>query len=203
MQVSRIWHYLLRASYKRTILGIFVRTLVSGREERKTVFTKVEEALLLIKKFDPKRFNQIQSLVRCIFVFGDPTARGKWHQDLQTCEIQEEYVRSPDTAISEIASTIVHEATHARLMRLDIDYQEPKRLRIERICFKAEQAFARRLPDPDRDKLVQQAEQMLTLDKSCFTDAGRRAADLKALRSLRCPRWLVRLLDWWTAHRGS
>ena len=203
MQVSRIWHYLLRASYKRTILSILVRTLVSGREERKTVFTKVEEALLLIKKFDPKRFNQIQRLVRCIFVFGDPTARGKWHQDLQTCEIQEEYVRLPDTAISEIASTIVHEATHARLMRLGIDYQEPKRLRIERLCFKASQAFARRLPKPDRDRLLQDMEQMLSLDGEYFSDAGQRATDLGALRSLGCPGWLVRLLDWWTARRGG
>ena len=61
------------------------------------------------------------------------------------CELEDNFVRAEDTSVAQIASAIIHEAIHARLMRLGFGYEEPKRLRIEQICFGAQQAFAEKL----------------------------------------------------------
>ena len=46
-----------------------------------------------------------------------------------------------------IAAVIVHEATHARLERYGIGYEEKLRARIEAVCFRRELAFAAKLPN--------------------------------------------------------
>ena len=76
------------------------------------------------------------------------------------CELEENFVRAENTSAAQIASVIVHEATHARMMRLGFGYEEPKRVRIEHICFGAQQAFARRLPDGEQ--LVKEVEETRT-----------------------------------------
>lgn len=109
------------------------------------------------------------------------------------CELQENFVRAETTSIAQIASAIVHEATHARLMRLGFGYEEPKRLRIERICFGAQRGFARRLPDGE--ELVKEVEESQAYyGEAYFSDAGRREADLEGLRMLGVPKWIVWLL---------
>src|SRR2546427_9194317 len=49
--------------------------------------------------------------------------------------------RSPQTSAARLASTLVHEATHARLDRLGFRYAAERRARIEGICFRREIAF--------------------------------------------------------------
>jgi hypothetical protein len=186
---NRIRRYLFRGSDKEIICGIEVGTLLDSE----IVFDKVEKALGLIESYDAKRFAQVQRDIKTIFIFGDPTAHGYWHQELQMCELQREFVHNQNTSIAQIASAIVHEATHARLMRLGFGYEEPKRLRIERICFGAEQAFARRLPDGE--ELVKEVEESQAYyGEAHFSDAGRREADLEGLRMLGVPKWIVWLL---------
>jgi hypothetical protein len=41
------------------------------------------------------------------------------------------YVLSSETAVTDVASTLVHEAQHARLWRLGFSYEEMERARIE------------------------------------------------------------------------
>jgi hypothetical protein len=100
------------------------------------------------------------------------------------------------------SGTLVHEATHARLDRLGFGYEEPKRLQVERICFKTQRAFARRLPQGQ--ELVREAEEMMTFyGAEYFSDAGRRARVLQELRDLGCPAWMARLLDRLAARRAA
>jgi hypothetical protein len=170
-----------------------VGTLAHSDEHQNVIFSKVEKALLLIQTHDPIRFRQIQRYVQLIFIFGDPSANGYWHQELRMCELEETFVRGEATSIAEVASAIVHEATHARLMRLGFGYEEPKRLRIEQICFDAEQAFARRLPD-DQELVREMQEKRAYYGETDFSDAGRREAHLEGLRNLRVPKWIVWVL---------
>jgi hypothetical protein len=144
---DRIRSFFFWTADKKTICGIVVGTLAHSDEHQNVIFSKVEKALLLIQTHDSIRFRQIQRYVQLIFIFGDPSANGYWHQELRMCELEETFVRGEATSIAVVASAIFHEATLARLMRLGCGYEEPKRLRIEQICFDAEQAFARRLPD--------------------------------------------------------
>ena len=196
---TKIRRYLFQSSDKRTLYGITVGSLEAKEELMNIGFEKIERALLLIKTYSPTRFTQVQRDVRRIFVLGDPTVVGRWHQDLQTCEIEAGYLSASETSDAAVACTIIHEATHARLMRWGFSYEESKRLRTERICFRAERAFARRLPNEEEQ--VRRADEMLALDGECFSDAGRRAAMRDGLRTLGVPRWVVSILDRLTKER--
>jgi hypothetical protein len=72
---------------------------------------------------------------------------GEYKRSLKACILDERYLADSATSVGEIASTIVYEATHARLERYGIGYKEELRGRIEAICFRRELAFAVRLPD--------------------------------------------------------
>ena len=114
---TKIRRYLFQSSDKRTLYGITAGSLEANEELMNMGFEKIERALSLIKTYSPARFTQIQRDVRRIFVFGDPTIVGRWHQDLQMCEIDSGYLAALETSDAAVACTIIHEATHARLMR--------------------------------------------------------------------------------------
>lgn len=100
------------------------------------------------------------------------------------------------TTVEKIATTIVHEATHARLERYGVEYKQELRTRIEAICFRRELAFAARLPN--RVELHQEIAQCLEwyhANPDQFSDAQFRehqmVGEIEALRYLRTPDWLV------------
>jgi hypothetical protein len=70
---------------------------------------------------------------------------GQYKHSLKACILDERYVADSATTVERIATTIVHEATHARLERCGIEYKQELRTRIEAICFRRELAFAARL----------------------------------------------------------
>lgn len=186
----KVLSYFFRGADKKTICGIVVGTL----SDTGIVFDKVEKALRLIESYNAKRFAQMQRDIKFIFVFRHPTTRGQWHQDLQMCELDDNFVLAVETSVAEIASVIVHEATHARLMRLGFGYEEPKRLRIEHICFDAQRAFVRRLPNSD-ELLEEIAATESYYGTDRYSDAGRRNETLEGLRMLGVPKWLVWLVS--------
>jgi len=189
LEPDNVRSYLFRGANKKTICGIVAGTL----SDTGIVFDKVEKALWLIESYDAKRFAQIQRDIKCIFVFRHPTTRGQWHQELQMCELDDNFVLAEDISVAEIASVIVHEATHARLMRLGFGYEEPKRLRIEHICFDSQRAFVRRLPDSD-ELLEEIGSTKSYYGANYYSDTGRRDEALEGLRKLGVPKWLVWLV---------
>ena len=97
-----------------------------------------------------------------------------------------------------IASTIVHEATHARLMRCGIGYETELRARVEAVCARRELAFANKLPNGAQVR--ESAERILEL---CAADDGYWSntafeerhveGSIEAMRHLGAPDWLVRV----------
>jgi hypothetical protein len=73
------------------------------------------------------------------------TAVAWWHYGVKLIIVDARFLCDPETTPANIAATLVHEATHARLDR--IGYAPEKRARVEGLCFRRERAFARRLPD--------------------------------------------------------
>jgi hypothetical protein len=169
---------------------------------------RVEDALRLVKRHSPLHYSRIiKNLERIrIHLLSDGVA--EYRHSLKACVLDERFVADPATGVERIASAIVHEATHARLERYGIEYDEDQRARIEAICFRRELAFARRLPDSAG--LQQEIARYLdwySANPNYFRDAHaierNTTGGVEALRHLGVPDWLIRavlvlksLTDW-------
>jgi hypothetical protein len=157
---------------------------------------KTIEALNLIKAYDPLRYRRLlQDLDRVWVRPSFTNDLAAFNLRLRACILSEEFVENDASSTEAIASSIVHEATHARL---HIDYDEPLRSRVEAVCFRRELAFAAKLPDGHvvRDR----AERSLAFyaNPTYWTDAVIEhryfTEGAEALRRLGVPEWLVRSL---------
>lgn len=115
-----------------------------------------------------------------------------WSRDARLVRLREDYVLDPATSSADVASTLVHEGTHAWLCRLGFGYEEHRRARIEAICYRSEVAFARRLPNGET--LLPDLDAALALDPALYSAAAQRERDAADLRTLGVPGWLVRFL---------
>lgn len=183
----------LAMSTARQADGIWIGSWRGNSED----LTRVEEALSLIKQHSPLDYARISRELERIWVHVTVHGLGEYRHSLNACILDERYLADSATTVERIASTIVHEATHARLERCGIEYEERLRARIEAICFRREFAFAVRLPDSA--ELQQQIVQYLEwyrANPDQLSDAQFRerhmVGGLEALRYLGAPDWLVR-----------
>jgi hypothetical protein len=142
----------IKATRKRTIDGLPV-VCDKGAD-------KVAEGLKLIRDFDSIRYRRLLGDVKLIWVTALPGALAQFRNSTSMCVIDERFVVDERTTPEMIASVIVHEATHARLFRMGIGYEESRRVRVEQVCLRRELAFAAKLPDRARVGL-QSAEALL------------------------------------------
>jgi hypothetical protein len=169
-----------------------IRVAMLSDKNGSAVASKIDRALNLISEFDPRRYHQIKRDVKRIWIAPAPGSSGEWMNELQTCILDADYFRRTDISASEMAITIVHEATHARLFKFKIGYAEEIRARVERICIKSEIAFAKRLPDGL--KLVEIAESKLQISENYWTNAQFQQRNLDELAELRKKTWIARIL---------
>ena len=109
-------------------------------------------------------------------------------------------VARPEVTLGDIASTIVHEATHARLERMGIAYKPDRRLRIEQACYRRQLAFVRNLPDHARLAEMVEAQIASPGPESDYSWEGYNARIIAELRRLGMPRWFTRAMQsisWW------
>ncbi|GMR07395.1 MAG: hypothetical protein BMS9Abin26_0398 [Gammaproteobacteria bacterium] len=94
-----------------------------------------------------------------------------------------------------LASTIVHEAQHARLFRLGIGYEVEIMARVEQVCYTAQKILGLRIPNGD--EVVEYANEKLRGDIEYeYSDVASIEADFNALDELGCPLWIQKLLRW-------
>jgi len=159
------------------------------------VLTRLKEALALLERHDPRRYRRLKRDCRRIWITLLPGALGRYNHALKAILLDQRYVSSPATSLSEISATLVHELTHARLAGCGIGYAEPNRGRVERACYAEELAFAHRLPDSDA--LVARLQSYLALPDSNWSDETLRSSTVEAtpsaMRYLGAPNWLIRL----------
>jgi hypothetical protein len=145
-------------SPRRTLHGFEVAQLMGGREEP-DLFAKVEEALNLVSEVAPRRLERLKKDIRRILLMHAGEAAGLYWHDLRACVLDMSYVREFPSHY--IASTIVHEGTHARLRSAGVRYPATKRKRIEDLCIREEIRFARGISGAD--SLLEDAERRRAL----------------------------------------
>jgi len=193
LELPQLFMYWLlwRLSERRQIRGFQIGTVGLEAEQRNIVLGKLDTALATIATNDPRRFRRIQLDVPRLLVSGRQVLHlGRWHERLRMCQLAEDWILKPSTSATSIASTIVHEATHARLSL--VPYDEKYSHRVERACYHQEEVFAARLPDGAH--LVAQARRAQQLPDTFYSKDNRRARTIETMQALGWPTWLVRAL---------
>jgi len=157
------------------------------------IWTKVEAALLLLQNQHPRSYRMVTREVRRVLVGFSPRSPGSWHHGLRLCFLSVEFYSQPLTSAADLASTLLHEATHGRLESLGHRYTPQRRVRLEAICTRAEMDLAATLPDA-ADRQAALAERLEQLNV-VYSDASLSQGKLQALRELGAPGWLVRALE--------
>jgi hypothetical protein len=185
---------MLWLSSGRSVDGLWVGTYFQTNADQ--VLRRMEEALRLIKIHDQMRYKRLINDLDRVWVRLVPGALGRYVHTLRACELDERFVLADSSLPEVIAATIVHEATHARLCRCGIGYDEIVRSRVEAVCFRRELAFARKLPNGEHVR--ERALAYLAMPGSTWTDTASCDRDLEGsvqtLRHLGWPDWLLRLL---------
>lgn len=182
----------------REIDGLWVGT---SEAEPYPALRRVEEALQLIKQNDPLNYSRVIRNLDRVWVHLIPSAEAHYKRSLNACIVDERYVLNEAMTLNRLASTIVHEATHARLEGWGIIYEERSRRRIEAICLRRELNLVSKLPDsgPLREEIVRALEWCATdhdhLSDSSFRQREERG-QVETLRYLNAPNWLVRWALW-------
>lgn len=90
---------------------------------------RVEEALQLIRDRDPLHYSRVIRQLERIWVRLLNGDLAHYEVSLGACVLDKRYVLLETTTPERLASTIIHEATHARLEHWGISYDENKRAR--------------------------------------------------------------------------
>jgi hypothetical protein len=168
----------------------------SAQSDSEPGLQRVEAALQLINRCAPLHYRRVKNSLSRIWVTLVPHGAGCYLHSLNACLLDERVVASENTTLEWIASAIVHEATHARIEKRGIRYNEAVRLRIERICIRRELDFVRHLSGVDA--LQEQITQSLDWCRDgveYYTDQnmwqGIDQGNADALRYLGAPEWLI------------
>lgn len=131
---------LLRSSKYRNHGSVFV---VADTDEQLHV---LDEALHLVRQMQPLRYNQILRDLKFIWVRYVPGS-AEYDPSIEACVISPDRFTGHYRRKEDFALTIIHEATHARLDKLGVGYDETIRGRVEAICHRRELFFAKLLGD--------------------------------------------------------
>ena len=182
----------------RKIDGLWVG---SWEDKPYPALRRVEEALQLIKCCDPLNYARIIYNLDRVWVQLIPASVAHYRFSLNACVIDERFVLDQTTTVERIASTIVHEATHARLEGWGVIYVEKDRSRIEAICLRRELSFVARLPEsePLREQTAQAIEWYANNRGDLSSASFQQREDqggIETLRYLNMPNWFVRFALW-------
>ena len=158
---------------------------------------RVEGALRLIRDCDTLNYSRVLKHLDRIWIRLIPSAQAHYERQLNACVFDQRFAASE--TVEEIASTIVHETTHARLERWGISYDEKVRQRIEAICIRRQLNFVGKLSDSEKLR-----EDLSATLNWCF-DAHDHFSDtrfqerhvqesIETLRYLGVPHWLVKAI---------
>ena len=187
---------MLRLSTSRQIDSLWIGNFFKSRADSEASLRRIEQALELIKSCDPIRYRRLLQDLERIWITLVAGGLAQFDVTLLACKLDERFVLAETTSVEQISATIVHEATHARLWRRGIGYEEPIRARVEAICLRREIAFSNRLPDGDAIRELAERTLSLCSDPAYWTGTAfteRYAVETQeALRHLGTPDVLIR-----------
>jgi hypothetical protein len=168
----------------RVVHGLPVR-IMNTRPDIQTeqVVERLTAALDLISTYAPRRYRRLSTDLAGLVVERFP-CRGAFFPESRECLVELTFTVNPRHTLAEIAASIVHEATHARVAHWCGGPRPEQRAREERLCRRAELELGLTLPDGAI--VVQRAQDSLTLaDRDVaplvdWTEAARRVAQVDA-----------------------
>jgi hypothetical protein len=204
-KLSLVERFDLWVSTSRVVDGLWVGT---WEAEPHPAFRRVEEALQLIKRHDQLNYLRVIRNLDRIWVHLIPSAQAHYDRTLNACVLDERYLLKEEMTLDRIASTIVHEATHARLEGWGIIYEEESRYRIEAIYLRRELNFLTKLPDSEHLKEeIARALEWCATDRDHLSDASFREREdqgqVETLRYLGAPNWFIRFAMWLIRRRWA
>ena len=169
---------------QREIHGLPVR-IVNTRPDIQTeqVARRLAAALDLVATYAPRCYRRLRTDLAG-FVVERFACRGAFFPMSRECLVELTFTVNPEVSLPEIAASIVHEATHARVAHWCKSPPPEHRGREERLCRRAELDFGLALPDGDR--VVQRAQASLALTEQevaptiDWQEAARRVAEVDA-----------------------
>jgi hypothetical protein len=186
----------LRAVARATqrIDGVLV---LANHEESAELFQCARAAFALLRSAHPKAWRRLQRLAWCVFL--DDTAlavAGSWDPRTGCVTLSAHWARetprlwSIDPARA-MASTLVHETTHARHTELGIRNGAATRLRREIHCVREQMRFAKRLGDA---RLVAKCARKLESPLPGRVYYERLHEEVRRLRAPRAIAWVLSML---------
>jgi hypothetical protein len=168
----------------RVVHGIPVRVINTRVDiETEQVIQRLTAALDLIATFAPRRYRRLRQDLNG-FLVERFACRGAFFPDSRECLVELTFAVNPRHGLPEMAASIVHEATHARVARMCRTRPVHKHAQEERLCRKAELELGLALPDGQ--VVVQRALASLSLaDQEVapavdWAEAARRVAEVDA-----------------------
>ncbi|HZR75248.1 hypothetical protein [Bradyrhizobium sp.] len=183
----------LWVSTARSVDGLWVGSI---EDKPWPGLSRVESALRLIRDRDPLSYSRVTRYLDRIWVRIVLGSLGEYQRQLNACVLDKHFVLSATTTVEKIASTIIHEVTHARLEHWGIAYDEKARSRIEAICVRRELSFVRKVPGGEmlREGLAASLNWYAS-EQGLFSDASLHEShvqgSIEALRQLGVPSWLI------------
>jgi hypothetical protein len=165
-----------------------------GSWRRPADLLRIEEAMLLIKQHSPVHYSRVLRDLARVWVSVLLNRGAQYRRSVRACVLDERYF---DSATPErLASTIVHEATHARLDDCGIKYEEHLRLRIETVCRRRELAFAARLPNgAELQRKIRHGIEWYAANPEWYSNdqfqERTKQQIVDALRHVDAPEWLI------------
>jgi len=166
--IQRIY---VRTGGWREHAGVRVSATSSNESIEDKAIESVFAALDVLRDTAPQQLERIPILTLGLTIAPLDDALGQWRSDLGVCLLNERFVVARETTSPELASTIVHELTHARLEHVGFRSADATRARIERICFLAQRNFVLSLPPSDeRSRLEGIIAGYLAMDPEFWSD---------------------------------
>lgn len=135
--------------------------------ETAAVVSRLDEALAMLERYEPRRTRHLARDLNQILVTRYP-CRGAYFPDSRTCLTELTFLARRDISPAVVASSIVHEGTHARVAefrrRVGGFSREEDRAREERLCRRVEIAFGKALPSDVGAPVIERAQASMDLD---------------------------------------
>jgi hypothetical protein len=191
-----LWALSRRGSAQGLFIGV-----PWNEPNRSIAETKLRAAINLIAAREPRRLSRMRRDLDRILITTVQIARGQFHSPLRMCLLDEDHFCHASTTAEDLALTLVHEATHARLFAVGLGYPPDLRGRIERVCMRQELAFAARLVNAAGH--VARLERALMLPDSTWSDAAHEERRMAVIRGWGWPRWIAQALEWAQRRRAA
>jgi hypothetical protein len=184
--VRKLFLVHVRSRAPRTVHDELTIATWDRGSDHATLERRVRDALDLIRQVDPRRYARLKRDVHRITLERLQVA-GMFVPNAGRVFLDVGHVAQAHVA--ELASTVVHEATHARLHRAGIRHDSRIRGRVEHACIRSEVDFAVRL-GPEYVSLVEAVTQKYS--SVYWSDDARFDRRTRELKSAGLPAWFVR-----------